>query len=89
MLGNVFVPYDRQRHVLALQLTADRHPFRLLRPPMAQLFARRAIEQAALEFPFRQRQRRQPVETDCVKAAQRQPHRRGRNPYPYPNLAGR
>lgn len=89
MLGDVFIPHDRQRHVLALQFAPDGGPVRLLRPPMTQLLACRATKQAALDFCFRQRQRRQPVETDRVKAAQRQPHRRSRNPYPYPNLAGR
>jgi hypothetical protein len=88
MTRDVLVPHDRQRHVLALEVLVDRRPIRIGMAPVTGLLAS-PREQDLLQSGIglvRGNTLRHPGRRH---AAQRQTHRRGRNPNPDTDLARR
>ena len=76
--GDIFIPDDQQRDVLALQLPMDRRPIRLgvaAMAPFAPAIGVKRRLQVAVAHPFRQR----PTQPGALETLQRLPNRRRRN----------
>ena len=86
--GDIFVPDDQQRDVLALQLPMDRRPIRLgvaAMAPFAPAIGVKRRLQFAVAHPLRQR----PSQPGALQTPQRLAHRRGGEAQPTRDLARR
>jgi len=81
MLLDVFVPQDRERDVLALELAMDRRPVRLDLTATA-LLRPGVLVQPCFEIRVRDAIRQRPGQARGLKALQRLAHRRRRQPHP-------
>ncbi len=82
--GDVLLPQDRQRHVLALELAVHGRPIRFgdaaVTLPVA--VAGQLGEQAEFQGRVRELVGQRPGQTRGLEPPDRQPHRRGRRSYP-------
>lgn len=86
--GDVFLPEDRQRYMLALELAVNGRPVGLRSPPLAWLGAGPG-KQPLLQNRVRNVVRKRPAQSRRLVPADRQPHRRGHCPDPPPDLPDR
>jgi hypothetical protein len=85
---DVFLPNDRQRDVLALQIAMHRRPIGFRMPPVADLRTG-AGEEPLFQRRIRHVGRQRPAQTSSLQSPYRQPHRRGRRPHTPRNLSDR